>query len=158
MQRHPVQARPIAGFTLLELMIAVAIVAIVMTIAYPSYQRYLIESRRADAQNALLGFGTAMERYRSDNSSYAGAQSGTGFPNPPESTVYPSQTPIDSSDKFYNLTIEAADSNGYTVRATPISGTVQDGDGYLELTSTGFKRWDQDDDGFIGSGESDWND
>ena len=159
MQRHLEPARPMAGFTLLELMVTVAIIAIVMAIGYPSYQQYLTDSRRTDAQNALLAFATAMERYRTDNGSYAGAQNGTGFPNPPEATVFPSQTPIDSSDKFYNLTLQAADANGYTLRATPINSSAQNGDGFLELTSTGFKRWDKNDNGSAtDSNENNWTD
>ncbi len=155
---NPQSRSTTAGFTLTELMVTVAIIGIVMTIAYPSYQQYLTDSRRSDTQNALLAFGTAMERYRTDTNSYDNAHTGTGYPNPPKSTVYPSQTPIDSSTKFYNLTLQAADNSGYTLRATPIGGTAQDGDGYLELTSVGFKRWDKDDNGAIGTGESNWTD
>ncbi|MEH6472913.1 MAG: type IV pilin protein [Halopseudomonas sp.] len=147
------------GFSLIELMITVAIAGIIAAIAYPSYQQYLIDSRRTDTQNALLAFATAMERYRTDNNGYAGAQNGTGFPNPPESTVFPSQTPIDSSDKFYNLTLQAADNSGYTLRATPISGSAQDGNGFLELTSTGFKRWDKNGNGSAtDASENSWTD
>ncbi len=152
------QARQLqAGFTLIEIMITVAIAAILMAIAYPNYQQYLVESRRTDAQNALLAFATSMERYHSDNNSYANAHSGTGYPNPPKTTLFPSQTPIDSSAKFYNLTLQAADNSSYTLRATPITGSGQQGDGYLELTSIGIKRWDKDDNGAISTEETTWN-
>ncbi len=137
------------GVTLLELMIAVAIMAIIVAVAYPSYSEHIISNRRVDAQGALMGFVTAMERYRADNNSYTGAVVGT---------VYPSQAPIDSNDKFYNLSIPVLTASNYTLRATPIAGTVQDGDGYLEITSTGLKRWDENNNGSIGTGESDWND
>ncbi|MEH6824770.1 MAG: type IV pilin protein [Motiliproteus sp.] len=159
LQARPSQAsQEQAGFTLIELMITVAIAGILMAIAYPSYQQYLIDSRRTDARNALLAFATTMERYRSDNNSYDNAHTGTGYPNPPKSTVFPSQTPIDSSDKLYNLTLQAADNSGYTLRATPMTGTGQDGDGFQELTSVGIKRWDKDNNGSIGTGESTWAD
>lgn len=164
MSLHSLHARPShvsqeqAGFTLIEVMITVAIAGILVAIAYPSYQQFLVDSRRTDAQNALLSFATTMERYRSDNNSYDNAHTGTGYPNPPKTTVFPSQTPIDSNDKFYNLTLQAADSSGYTLRATPISGTGQDGDGYMELTSIGLKRWDKDNNGVIGIGETAWDD
>ncbi|RDE24100.1 prepilin-type N-terminal cleavage/methylation domain-containing protein [Motiliproteus coralliicola] len=147
------------GMTLVELMVAVAIFAIIAAIAYPNFQQYLIDSNRTDAQNALLAFSTAMERHRTDTNSYDNAQAGgTSYPNPPLSTIYPSQSPIDSGDKHYNLTIQTADNNGYTLRATPIAGTIQDGDGYLELANTGIKSWDRDDNGAIGAGEATWTD
>ncbi len=158
---HPARCQRItmsAGFSLIELMITVAIVGIVSAIAYPSYQQYLIDSHRTDAQNALLAFATTMERYRTDNNTYDNAQSGTGYPNPPKTTVFPSQTPIDSGDKYYNLTINSADNSGYTLRATPIGGSAQDGDGYLQLNSVGIKGWDRDDNGAISSSELSWTD
>ena len=51
------------GFSLIELMIAVAIVGILAGIAYPSYQESVRDSRRADAKGALLGFANSMERF-----------------------------------------------------------------------------------------------
>ncbi len=145
------------GFTMVEVMVAVVIASILLVVAYPSYQSLVTDGRRADAQGALLGFVTAMERYRSDNNTYVGADV-AGSSIAPLTTVYPSQAPVDESTKFYDLTIEAVAAGSYTLRATPISGTAQDGDGYLEITSTGIKRWDKDDDGVIGSGETTWED
>lgn len=137
------------GVTLMELMIAVAIMAIVFAIAYPSYRGHMISGRHSDAQGALMGFATAMERYRADNSTYTGAVAGT---------VYPAQAPIDSTDKFYNLTIVSLSGSSYTLRATPINGTQQQDNGFLEITSTGIKRWDKDNSGAIGGGENSWSD
>ncbi|MCP4091353.1 MAG: prepilin-type N-terminal cleavage/methylation domain-containing protein, partial [Gammaproteobacteria bacterium] len=51
------------GFTLIELMIVVAIVGILAAIAYPSYQEQVRKSRRADANGALLGLANAMQRH-----------------------------------------------------------------------------------------------
>ncbi|MEH6650224.1 MAG: type IV pilin protein [Motiliproteus sp.] len=146
------------GFSLIELMITVAIVAIISAIAYPSYQQYMIDSRRNDSQNVLLAFATAMQRYRTDNSSFLNAQSSANLPGPPKATVFPSQSPLDSSDKYYNLTLQSADNNSFSVRATPISGKAQDGDGFLQLNSTGIKGWDRDDSGSISAGETSWSD
>ncbi|MCP5019060.1 MAG: type IV pilin protein [Ketobacter sp.] len=125
------------GFTLVELMIVIAVVGIIATIAYPSYNDSVKKSRRADAKGALMGFSQAMERHFTDNNSYLGAASGganTGAP-----TIFPTQAPLDSSAKFYDLTIEAATASSYTLRATPING--QTGDGNLEIDNTGAKRW-----------------
>ena len=141
------------GFTLLEVIVAVAIVAILAAIAYPSYQSSVRKSRRSDAESALVGLSNAMERQFTVNSTYAGnAASGadTGAP-----TIYPSQSPIDGSTKYYDLTINAATASSYTLRATPIGGQV--GDGYLEIDNTGARRWDKNNDGDTAdTGETNW--
>ncbi len=151
------RAKQQAGFTLIEIMIVVVIMAIIGGLGYPSYRSFIVESRRNDAQVALPGFVTSMVRFKSDNSTYVGADV-SGSSKAPLTTVYPSQSPIESGDKYYDLTIEAAAGNSFTLRATPISGTTQEEDGYLEITSTGIKRWDIDNDGSIGSGENTWED
>ena len=141
-----------SGFTLIELMITVAIVAIIAAVAYPSYIGSVTKTRRADAQAVLMGFAQAMERHYTERNSYEDAGVGnadTGAPG-----IYAQQAPIDGTQKYYDLTIEAADATTYTLRATPINGQV--GDGFLEITNTGQKRWDSDDSGGIGGGENAW--
>ncbi|MHA7816201.1 MAG: type IV pilin protein [Pseudohaliea sp.] len=144
-----------AGFTLIELMIVVSIVAILAAVALPSYQGYLVRATRSDAQSALLGFAQAMERFYNRNYSFAGAAAGGGTTGSPAADVFPSTAPVDG-DPFYNLTIEAADATSYRLRATPIAGSRQAGDGFLELDSLGRRSWDRDDDGAIGAAESTW--
>lgn len=143
------------GFTLIEVMIVVAIIGILAALAYPAYQSHMKKTRRADAQGALMGFANAMERYYTENGVYTGAAAGgsdTGAP-----TVFPTQAPVDGSNKFYDLTIAAATDTTYTLRATPISSGAQDGDGLLELDHTGARRWDKNDDGDTAdSGEDSW--
>lgn len=140
------------GFTLIELMIVVAIVGILAAIAYPSYLQYVESTRRSDAQGALSGLASAMERHYTTNSSYKNAaESGdTGSPG-----IYPNEAPLDGSTKFYDLKIQAADDSSYVLRATPKNG--QAGDGILELTSTGVKRWDKDNNGSFSTAENTWS-
>lgn len=140
------------GFTLIELMIVVAIIGILAAIAYPSYQNSVEKSRRTDAKSALSGLAGAMERHYTTNSTYEGAAAGGGDTGSP--AIFPDEAPLDSSNKFYDLTIEAADASSFTLRATPKG--VQLGDGYLELTSTGIRRWDQNANGAIDGGENSW--
>lgn len=146
------------GFGLIEVMITVAIIGILLAIVYPSYQSHIINSHRAEVQSTLEGMATAMERYRSDNSTYVGARTNAGAASAPNVTVFPSQAPIDSNKKVYNLIIQTETTGSYTLRATPIAGTVQDGNGYLELTSTGIKRWDKDDSDSTSASENTWQD
>ena len=90
-----------------------------------------------------------MEKEYSINFSYANASAGTTFP---------SASPIDSSVKRYNLSIENQNSNSYTLRATPISGTTQADDGRLELDHLGRRFWDKNNDGDVTDvGENNWN-
>lgn len=138
-----------AGFSLVELMIALVVVAILATIAYPSYQNYVQRSRRADGQAALMGLAAAMERHYNQNMSYAGAADGSGVP-----TIFASQAPLDGDTKYYNLRIQNADIDGYTLLATPIGG--QDGDGSLRVTGTGQRAWDRNDNGSFDADELCW--
>ncbi len=140
------------GFTLIELMIVVAIIGIIAAIAYPSYVEYTDRTRRTDAQGALTGLAGAMERYYASNNTYAGAGAGGADTGAPD--IYPDEAPIDGAQKYYDLTIQAADASSYTLRAA--AKGVQAGDGSLELDSTGARRWDRGNDGF-GAGDNTWD-
>lgn len=141
------------GFTLIELMIVVAIVGIMAAIAYPSYTEHVRKTKRSDGQGALMGLAAAMERHYASNNSYEGAADGgadTGSPG-----IYPDEAPLDGNDKYYDLTIQAADATSFTLRATPKGS--QAGDGMLELDSTGARRWDRDASAVFEAGENTWS-
>ena len=123
------------GFTLIELMIVVAIVAILAAIAYPSYQEQVRKSRRADCAGALTGLASAMERYFTANSTYAGATLGTGA----ATDIYGDQCPVDGGTATYNLTVESATQTAFEIRATPTGPQTGDRCGTLTLTQTGQK-------------------
>jgi len=137
------------AFTLIELMIVVSIIGILAGIAYPSYQDSVIRSRRADAKGALMSFTNAMERHFTENNSYCGAGtddngaclSATGLP-----TIFPTTSPVNSTDIYYNLTLVTATATTYNLRATAVN--TQAGDGNLEINHTESRgRWDTDADG-----------
>ena len=72
------------GFSLVELMVVVAIVGILTVIAYPSYQGFIKNSNRSAAQADLMSLGAAMERHKAASYSYKGAaqsSADTGKPN-----------------------------------------------------------------------------
>ncbi len=141
------------GFTLIELMIVVAVIAILAAIGYPAYTESTKKARRADAKSALMGFAQSMERHYTANNTYEGAASGGNDTGAPD--IFPTEAPLDGSTKFYNLTINAADASSFTLRATPKGG--QAGDGILEITNTGVKRWDENNDGSFATSENTWN-
>ncbi len=148
------------GFTLIELMVVVLIVSILVGIGLPSYRNSVVRANRADAQAALLGFAQAMERRYQERYNYRAAAAGASDTGIPDPTVYPAQAPLEG-EAFYNLTIETPQSpvtfdTGYRLRATPIAGGPQDGDGIIELDSLGRRGWDADNSGTIDAGEFTW--
>jgi type IV pilus assembly protein PilE len=152
--------KTITGFTLIELLTTVAIVAIIATIAVPSYLNQMENTRRKDGQSALMGLAQAMERHYTEKSTYASAADGdpTSDVNgvAPVSSVYASEAPLDGVRKYYDLRITAATSAAFTLRAIPKNG--QAGDGIMELSSTGVRRWDKNGDGDTSDGgEDSWN-
>ena len=143
------------GFTLIELMIVVAIIGIIAAIAYPSYMDSVTGSRRVGAQGDLMSFAQSMERIYTEKGSYAWANGdATAITVSTSPTIFSDQSPLDGSTKFYNLRVMSAGSTAYVLRAIPINAQV--GNGYIEITSTGLKRWDKNNDGSIGTGESCW--
>lgn len=128
-----------AGFTLIELMIVIAILGIVVAIALPSYQDSVSKSRRADAQGVLTSFANTMERYYTTNSTYAGAGASGGNTGAP--TIFSTEAPLDGATKYYDLTIVSSSSTSFVIQAAPKNG--QSGDGNLRLTSTGVRTWDE---------------
>ena len=145
------------GFTLVELMIVVAIVGILSAVAYPSYVRNIEGSRANDAQGGLVSFANAMEKRYARQNSYMGAAAGGANTGAPAANLFPSQLPIDGNRKYYDLTITVAAVNAFTLRATPINAQV--GTGILELDSTGARRWDRapTDGAFVGAVENSWD-
>ena len=125
-----------SGFTLIELMIVVAIVAALMLIVMPAYLGNAKKARRAEAKAALTGLTIAMERYYMEQSpsTYVGASLGDD-PN----DVYPNQIPLDAAAKTYQLNISAQSVTAYTVTATPINAQQGDDCGTLSITSLGVK-------------------
>ena len=99
------------GFTLVELLIAVAIVGILAAVAYPSYTSSLQKSRRVDAINTLMDLQMQQERYRANNRTYASDLA--------DLSVLESGGTYLSVDGYYAITIAGGDATSYTLTATP---------------------------------------
>jgi len=83
------------AFTLIELMIVVAIIGILSSIAYPSYQEQIRTTKEAEAKAALVSFASAMSQYYFDGMTYVGATTG----------IFKDQVPVDGGAKTYTLSI-----------------------------------------------------
>ncbi len=154
---HPVhtQARRVArGFTLVELLIAVAIVAILAAIAYPSYRNQIERSRRVDAQTVLMQAAQFMERIYTENGCYNPDASCAGTATTGVTMPY-SKSPIDGNEAYYAIAVTALARNSFELRATPQGSEA--GAGLLEMTDTGERRWDRDRNGTIDAGEDNWD-
>ena len=99
------------GFTLLELMVVVGIIAIIAALAYPSYQDYIGTTYQTQAVSDMKRCALELERQYSNNFTYSGGQCTPLWS--------PSEGP--QSNAQFNLTINAT-SNSYTITATPSSG------------------------------------
>jgi type IV pilus assembly protein PilE len=146
------------GFSLIELLVVMAILGILATIAVPSYRQYVVKAQRKEAMAALQGLAQAMERHYAEKSTYADAASGGVAIGAP--AIYPTTSPVDGGKATYDLRIvNPTSSNSYTLQAIPINGTSQVGDGTLQLDSTGARRWDRNNNTtFTDTNENNWND
>jgi type IV pilus assembly protein PilE len=94
-------------------MIGVAIVAILAAVALPSYQSYVLKSRRADAMSLLQNVQFAQEKHRLSNPQYAGTCPVAG---------------VSCTSQHYSVAITGANATGFTLTATPLSGSPQSKD------------------------------
>lgn len=99
----------IKGFSLVELMIVIAIVAILVALALPSYSAYIRKANRAEAQQLLLNWGNNQELWRATHTTY---DDGTGIAVP-------------THDK-YTFAASNATATTYTLTATPRDDQVND--------------------------------
>ncbi|MDP9910576.1 type IV pilus assembly protein PilE [Variovorax boronicumulans] len=123
------QARTSGGFTLIEVMITVAIVAILASIALPSYRQYIVRSKRSAAQAQMMDIANRQQQFLIANRSYADktALTTSGYSLPAEV----------SSNYSYDVTLQDAGPPTFTITFTAIGS--QAGDGNLGLTSEGVK-------------------
>jgi len=112
-----------AGFSLIELMIVVAVLGILASIAWPSYVEHVRTSRRAEAKSALQAAAQCMERFNTSNQTFVGGEA---------------RCPLPPND-FYNLNYANIARNTFTVTAQPTGGQSSDPCGLLGVNQAGAK-------------------
>jgi type IV pilus assembly protein PilE len=107
------------GFTLIELMIAVAIIGILLRLAYPAYQNSVMKSRRADAKTALLDLAQREERFLATQNQYSTSAPALGYASGSTITPASPMTIQNGSSSFYTLAVSAPTTTSFTATATP---------------------------------------
>jgi len=130
------------GFSLIELMVVVAIVAVVMAIAFPSYDRYVVRTKRAIAQNALLQVADRQQQFFMDNKRFAASLANLGFAaNPWVVDDDGTSTVAGDADAVYSVTLTNVTQTTWTATAAPLNGQLsRDADcGSLSITQAGAR-------------------
>jgi type IV pilus assembly protein PilE len=131
------------GFTLIELMVAVAVIGVLAAIAYPSYLGQVRKANRSAAQQFMLDVATREQQVMLDNRGYVTVTATANFPNAPSagSPGINLVVPPGASAK-YNFAVAADNGTSppsFTITGTPIAGSSQASDGALTLDEKGVK-------------------
>ena len=100
------------GFTLIELMITVVVIAILAMVAIPAYNDSVTKGRRSDAKATLTDIAAKQEQFFMDNKTYTSDLSKIG---------YNASSGADSKDDYYKITVTAASATAFSVKAVPVN-------------------------------------
>jgi type IV pilus assembly protein PilE len=118
------------GFTLIELMVVIAIVGIIAAIALPSYRSAVYKSHRAEAHQVLNDIALRQEKYRSNNASYGTCNNVSGN----DSTLTTNCATYNSTLNYYTIAVTGNTATGYAITATPKGDQANDSCGTYTYT------------------------
>ena len=120
----------VKGFTLIELLIVVLIIGILGAVSIPTYTSYILKSHRSAAITGVLELASRQARYYTTNNNYTTSMTTLGYASDP--------MPLDSvASRYYNLSVEAADANSFTIKAVPVGNQMSDPCGTYRYTDLG---------------------
>jgi len=123
--------RPVpSGITLIELMIVVAIIGILASVAYPSYQESVRRGQRAEAKSQLMAAAQLMERGFTMNNSYAAMGAAE------LAAAQLDRSPKPPAVQTYNIGV-ATTATTYALQAVPVGSMAGDRCGTMTLNETG---------------------
>lgn len=117
------------GFTLVELMIVVAIVGVLAAVALPAYTEHVRSGKRGEAKADLAELAQFMERFYTENNTYVGAAASLPF----------NQSPRGAGQANYTIRVTAADAESFTLSAARTGSMTDDRCGTLTLNERGQK-------------------
>jgi type IV pilus assembly protein PilE len=120
------------GFTLIELMVTVAIIGILTAIAVPSYNSYVLKAHRGAAVTGVLDLASRQARFYTINNVYAANMTALGYPSDP--------MPLESAQsRYYDLSVESGNAAGFVVKAVPFGKQTKDPCGTFKVNEVGFR-------------------
>lgn len=127
----------IRGFTLIELMIVLAVIGILSLIAYPSYVDYMKRARRADSQALMMTIAGKEQQYLLDARSFTGNPVALGVGRQNWTCAITGCT-----NAWYSVVTQVGTGTppSFTITATPTLGTTQETDGTLSMTSADVRK------------------
>ena len=139
---HIANRRQQFGITLIELMVVVAIIAIISAFAYPSYQRYVIKAKRTVAQNTLLQIADRQQQFFMDNKRFTADLTDLGFLADPHVVDDDGNTTVaGDAQAVYSLSLSNVTATTWTITAAPLNGQLTRDTycGSLSITQAGTK-------------------
>ena len=126
------------GFTLVEVMITVAILGIITAIALPSYQESVKKSKRVEMQSQMVDIASKLQRYKIANFTFnePGTTTAITLSYVQIPTVYPT-----AGQALYNVQLANVTSGTWELEAVPKTGTAVATDGTLRMNSKGERCW-----------------
>jgi len=124
--RHRVSERQ-RGFTLIELMVTVVVISVLALIAVPSYQQYVRQARRVEAQASLIDLQQDLEKWRVNHRDYSGCSSADAPSGCSEPGVDYYDFSIDGTD-YYDFSVTSANETSYSIQAAAKGTQTADSD------------------------------